>query len=147
MSLLMGIDVGNARTGLALGDTEARIARPLAIIEVRDRGYAWLARQIARRAAQERVEGFVIGLPINMDGTRGPQTNRSERLAAALAAVSDLPIAFCDERLTSFVAEQYALTLPHRRRSEYVDDIAAAVILQRYLDAGGTPPGWQGVAS
>jgi len=147
MPLLMGIDVGSARTGLALGDTEARIARPLAIIEVRGRGYAWLARQIARRAAQERVEGFVIGLPLNMDGTRGPQTSRSERFAAALTAVCSLPIAFWDERLTSFAAEQYALELPRRRRSEHVDDIAAAIILQRYLDAGGALPGQCGAVS
>jgi putative Holliday junction resolvase len=130
----MGIDAGEARTGLALGDDEARLATPLAIIETRGRGRAWLAREIARRASADGVEGFVVGLPLNMDGSHGPQARSAERLGEALRTESGLDVRYWDERLSSFLAEQRLAELP-RRRGAHADDLAAAVILQAYFDA------------
>jgi putative Holliday junction resolvase len=73
-------------------------------------------------------------LPLNMDGTHGPQARGVEKLGAALAATCDLPITYWDERLSSFIAEQRLAEAP-RRRSRHADDLAAAIILQSYLDA------------
>jgi putative holliday junction resolvase len=140
MTRLLGIDAGSARTGLAIGDNETRIATPLAIIEVRERGRAWLAREIVRRARALGAEGFVVGLPLNMDGSYGQQARSAEKLGAALATESCLPVAFWDERLSSFVAEQRLADAP-RRRSRQVDDVAAAVILQSYFDRQGAEGG------
>lgn len=134
MPRFIGVDPGERRTGLAVGDTETRLAFPLGIIDVRDRGRVWLAKQIARRAAAEGANGFVLGLPLNMDGSHGPQARWSERLGAALASESGLRVILWDERLSTFVAEQRAAEDP-RRRGRPADDLAAAVILQTYLDA------------
>lgn len=134
MRRLLGIDAGSVRTGLAIGDDETRIATPLAIIELRERGRAWLVREIVRRAQALGAEGFVIGLPLNMDGSHGPQARGSEKLGDALAAASDLPVIYWDERLSSFVAEQQLAQAPPRR-GRHLDDVAAAVILQSYFDA------------
>ncbi len=134
MPRLLGVDPGEQRVGLAMSDDEGRIAFPFAIIERRGRGLDWTARQIAEHARQRRAEAMIVGLPLNMDGSFGPQAVKARALGRRAAEASGLPLEFWDERLSSFIAEQRLASAPGRR-NRHSDDLAAAVILQSYIDA------------
>ncbi len=137
MPRLLGIDAGEERIGLAICDDEGRIALPLAIIERKGRGLDWSASAIAERARQQKALGLVVGLPLNMDGSFGPQAVKARALGRKAAAAAGLPLEFWDERLSSFIAEQRmaAVTSPRNRHARrHSDAIAAAVILQSFLD-------------
>jgi putative Holliday junction resolvase len=133
---LMGLDAGLARIGIAICDPLRLVARPHSTLNRTSRraDFAHLA-QIAK---DEEIVGVVCGLPLNMDGTRGPQAQTTHkwamRLAHALRALLGfpLPIAFWDERLSSFTAQELAHQWP---RHVGEDAIAAAVILQSFLAA------------
>jgi putative Holliday junction resolvase len=145
VSRLLGIDPGDQRVGLAVSDEEGRIAFPFAIIERRGRGLDWTARQIAEHARQRNVEGLIVGLPLNMDGSFGPQAVKARALGRRVAEAAGLPLQFWDERLSSFIAES-RLTTVSPRRGRRSDDVAAAVILQSYIDAtAGQTAGATGV--
>jgi putative Holliday junction resolvase len=101
------------------------------------------ARQILDWARSRDAGGIVLGLPINMDGTEGPQAALSRRLAEQLLALGDLPVELWDERLSSFAADQVldAAAVRRSRRRNLRDALAAQVILQSFLDARrATPP-------
>ncbi len=149
MQRLIAIDLGDKRTGLALGDTITRIASPAGLIETaiteRD-GEALL--DALDRAVTELVgtspARLIIGLPINMDGTEGPRAKLvrafgarlAGRLAAGSAGRPAREIVFHDERRSSMAAdERMAQTgLTHKQKKQRRDAIAAAAILQSYLD-------------
>ncbi|HLZ71277.1 MAG TPA: Holliday junction resolvase RuvX [Dehalococcoidia bacterium] len=138
MPRLLGVDAGEERIGLAVGDEGGLIAVPLAIIERRGRALDRVAEEIAARAHAEAAETIIVGLPLNIDGTEGRQAKRARGLGRRIAAASGLPLAYWDERMSSFIAESRlaeARAASVRRGRRHVDDLAAAVILQSYLDA------------
>ncbi len=130
----LGLDVGERRIGVAIADELGMIASPLAMIERRRGDLA----EIGDLARSRNVDRLVIGLPTGMSGREGPQAATVRAFATELMAVVDpeLRIEFWDERLTTAVAER-ALRDQGRKRNRRkgeVDAMAAAVILQGYLD-------------
>jgi len=141
MPRLLCVDAGEERSGLAICDEEGRLAVPLAIIERRGRALDEVAAEIAALARAEACAGIIVGLPRNIDGTEGAQALRARGLGRRLAAASALPLEYWDERMSSFIAESRAAAAAapgRKRRPRHMDDLAAAVILQTYLDARRT---------
>jgi putative Holliday junction resolvase len=151
---VLGIDLGERRIGVAVGDLDERIATPLTTLS-RARSIAEDARVISRLASEQRATGLVVGLPLNMDGGEGLQAIRTREWAVAVAGVTGLPVRFRDERLSSERAERRVGT-PARGRSggpptaaqrdghrARIDREAAALILQDELDATVTENGSQ----
>ena len=131
---LLGLDVGTKTIGLALSDTRGLIATPLETI--RRRRFRDDARRLLALAETHRVGAFVIGLPLMLSGGSGPRTQSVRQFARNLEALSDLPIAFWDERLSTAAVtrEMIAADMTRKRRAEIVDKVAAAYILQGCLD-------------
>jgi len=131
----MGVDYGVRRIGIAIGDTEVRIAMPLATVEgtgepTRD------ARRVADLGQEQEVAAFVVGLPLNMNSGESEQTALTRRFAAELERLGGRPVHLQDERLTSFAAEETLREVGavDRRGRGLTDRIAAQKILQDYLD-------------
>ena len=139
MSRLLGIDHGSRRIGLAVGDTDTGLAfaRPA----LRRRSDAAAVAGIAELVRTEGVDGIVVGLPRNMDGSEGRQAALARAFGERLAAIG-LTVVYHDERLTSWQAESEMTDTGRRptRRSGEVDSAAARILLQDYLDAR-QPPG------
>lgn len=129
----LGLDVGDRWIGLAAGDTASGLTTPLRTLR-RSSRQADIAA-IRRAGAAEGAQAIVVGLPRNMDGTLGFQAQRTIGFAEALRAAG-LEVAFGDERLSSAAAEEYVTAIRGRRPrpGERVDHVAAALILQEYLD-------------
>jgi len=135
----LGIDYGTKRVGLATGD-ELGIASPIPAVLSGDP--AAQVGAIAEVIRMRRINELVIGLPLNMDGSKGPSAQAAEAFAARLHAKLGVPVHFVDERLTSSAAEE-SIAPKHRRDmrdSGLVDSRAAALILQDYLDLRFPPP-------
>ena len=144
---LLGIDLGDRRIGIAVADPDSRIVLPQATLR-RSRRVQDDAVVLARFAAEQRIAALVVGLPLDMDGSEGPQATRTREWAAAIADATSLPLRFRDERLTSVRAEARLGSAGRgssggppsaARRDAYrarVDREAAALILQDELDAG-----------
>jgi len=131
---LLGLDVGTKTIGLALSDVMRRIATPLETI--RRTKFSADAAQLLHLAKQHGVGGLVIGFPANLDGSEGPRAQSTRAFARNLAALTDLPMAFWDERLSTAAAERALLEADasRKRRAELIDKMAAAYILQGALD-------------
>jgi putative Holliday junction resolvase len=142
---VLGIDLGERRIGVALGDLDARTAAPLTTLS-RARTVAEDALVISRLATEQRATGLVVGLPLDMNGGEGLQATRTREWAVAVAGATGLALRFRDERLSSERAE-HRVGLPARGRSggpptaaqrdahrARIDREAAAVILQDELD-------------
>jgi putative Holliday junction resolvase len=130
----MALDVGERRTGVAVGE---RIARPLTVLKRRSKAEDFA--QIARLVREEGVDRLVVGLPLDMDGSVGFQAQRvtryAQQLEDALGAVGlDVDLVLWDERLTTEEAERVASTSRQGRNRKDIDAVAAAVILQSYLN-------------
>ena len=134
-SRLLGLDVGSKTIGLALSDTTLTVASPLETIR-RGKFRADAAR-LKEIVDTETVGGFVIGLPVNMDGSEGPRCQSTRAFARNLAGAVTLPIAFWDERLSTAAVERTLIEADRSRarRKELVDKMAAAYILQGALHA------------
>lgn len=128
----LAIDYGTKRTGLAICDQTETIASPLAVIQ----GQKELLKKIADIVKTENVEAIVIGLPLNMDGSQGPQAKLIFKFADQLKANLHIPVHFQDERLSTFSAEgQLApADLTMKKKRKRLDAIAAAEILQSFLE-------------
>jgi putative Holliday junction resolvase len=131
----LAIDYGLRRTGLALCDPHETIASPYRILEGKDR----LCERIARIVQTEGVEAVVVGLPLNMDDSEGPQAKLVRRFVKELTGHLAVPILLHDERLSSFSAQEKLadtdLTAAGKRK--HLDAMAAAEILQAFLDHKG----------
>ncbi|UCG46810.1 MAG: Holliday junction resolvase RuvX [Phycisphaerales bacterium] len=129
----LAIDYGEKRTGLAICDPAQTIASPLTVIE----GQRQLLQQIAFICKAEAVRAIVIGLPLNMDGSEGPQAKTVRKFAARLRTQIDIPLCFQDERLSSFAAQDKLAParLSRAKTKKYADAVAAAEILNNFLDA------------
>ena len=131
---LIGIDAGTKTLGLALSDITRTIASPLTVI--RRTKFKEDAAELLRAAEKHRIGGFVLGLPTNLDGTSGPRVQATRAFARNLNALSELPILLWDERLSTAEAERTLLAADasRKRRTEVIDKLAAAIILQGALD-------------
>jgi putative Holliday junction resolvase len=143
---ILGVDLGSKRIGLAISDEAGAIAFPAGILESRGR-----KRDIASLAlliVEKEVGRAVVGLPIHMDGRRGPEAEKALRFADALHDASGIPVDTIDERWTSREAERLLQPAPQKRgtkrrkqtrlgpeqrRKGVVDEMAASIILRTYL--------------
>jgi putative Holliday junction resolvase len=143
---IVGIDLGERRIGIAIGELATRTASPFATLG-RAKTVAEDAAALSNLAAEQRADALVVGLPLNMDGSEGPQAVRTREWAEAVSAACGLPLSYRDERLTSERAERRIGPAGRGRsggppsaaqRESYrarVDREAAALILQDDFDA------------
>jgi putative Holliday junction resolvase len=131
---LVGLDYGEKTVGVAVSDLRRSVATPLETIR-RTRFSADAARILGIAAGREAC-GLVLGLPLNMDGSEGPRAQSTRAFARNLARLTDLPIVFWDERLSTVAAERALLEADtsRARRKEVIDAVAAGYILQGALD-------------
>jgi putative Holliday junction resolvase len=131
---LFGLDLGTKTIGLALSDVMRQIASPLETI--RRTKFSADAARLLQLAKEHGVAGLVIGLPVNLDGSEGPRAQSTRAFARNLAQMTDLPMAFWDERLSTAAAERalFEADASRKRRAELIDKMAAAYILQGALD-------------
>jgi putative pre-16S rRNA nuclease len=132
----LGLDPGTKRIGVAVSDLSGSIASPLVVLQ-RSRSKQHDLHEIARIASEEEAEVIVVGLPLNMDGSEGPSARAATGLARQLATVVDVPVELHDERLTTVTADRSMLDagLDALERRQRVDKVAAAIMLQSWLDA------------
>jgi putative Holliday junction resolvase len=131
---LIGLDLGEKTIGLALSDTMLTIATPM---ETLARGkFSADAAKLEKMIADLDIGGLVVGLPLNMDGTEGPSAQSARAFARNFTARSLLPIVLSDERLSTAAVTRTLIEADasRKRRSEVVDKMAAAYILQGVLD-------------
>jgi putative Holliday junction resolvase len=131
---LLGLDLGEKTIGLAISDARRQIASPL--LTIRRTKFRADATALLAEAKAHAVVGLVLGLPLNMDGSEGPRVQATRAFARNLAGLSDLPVAFWDERLSTVAVTQTMLDadLSRKRRAALVDKLAAAYILQGAID-------------
>ena len=132
---LLGIDFGEARTGLALSDASRLLASGIG--NVPGGGLEKSVAAISEVARREGVSGLVLGLPVNMNGTEGPRAARVRQLADLLqAALPDLPVVLLDERLSTVAATRFLNETDTRgkKRRGVIDTLSAEIILQNALD-------------
>lgn len=130
----MGLDIGDRRIGIALSDEEGLIASPKDTLE-RDR----LEKDINRLLDMAEVEGvdeILVGMPISLDGSHGWQAQKVMKFVHALDERASIPVVPWDERLTTVAAERVLLegNVSRKRRRHLIDKVAAAFMLQSYLD-------------
>jgi putative holliday junction resolvase len=135
----LGLDLGSKRIGVAIGDRTGTIASPLQVLH-RSGNIRRDHQAIAALVIEEEVDIVVVGLPLNMNGSSGPAAKAAIAEAAALATVVSVPVVTFDERRTTVTADQamIAANMRAQARRRIVDKIAAAVMLQNWLDSGGS---------
>lgn len=135
----LGVDPGSKRIGLAVSDRSGTIASPLTVLQ-RSRSRDHDLHELARIVREEEADVVVFGLPLNMDGSRGPAARAAVAESRRLATLVDVPVELHDERLTTVTAERDMLAagLDALQRRRVVDKIAAAIMLQSWLDARAT---------
>ena len=131
---VMGLDLGTKTVGVAVSDRLRGVASPLETI--RRRKFTLDAGRVLEIAVGREIGGVVLGLPRNMDGSEGPRAQSARAFARNLSRLTDLPMAFWDERLSTVAAERALLEADasRRRRAQIIDSVAAAYILQGALD-------------
>jgi putative Holliday junction resolvase len=143
MPRILGIDHGTVRIGLAISDELELVASPLKTLDAQNEA----EREIARIVRDKRISKIVVGMPLYMSGGKGGAAERVEKFATNLgkALKHEIPIEFVDERLSSVEAEaslSRAGITGKRERNELVDQLAAVVILQDYLNSQRGPSGF-----
>lgn len=131
----LGIDLGSKRIGIAVSDLSGTIGSALTTVH-RSKSKRHDHAEIARIARDEGAEVVVVGLPLSLDGSVGAAARAATKEADRLATVVDVPVELYDERFTTVTAERGMLEagLDARRRRQVVDKVAAAVMLQAWLD-------------
>ena len=129
----LGIDPGERRIGIALSDALGIIAQPHVVL---DRRRGSVLDEIRAICAEHAVETIVIGLPTSLSGAEGSAAERARAFGDEVAGATGCKVVFCDERFTTVQAESALLEggMKRRQRRETVDKVAAAVMLQGYLD-------------
>lgn len=132
--VLIGLDLGSKTVGVAASDPDRRIAA--AVETVARRTFTADAKRLLSLAGERNAVGFVLGLPVNMDGTEGPRAQATRAFARNLSTLTDLPIALWDERLSTAAVERalIAADVSRARRAAVIDQHAAMFILQGALD-------------
>ena len=131
---LIGLDLGTKTIGVATSDPDRRLATGVETIARQK--FTVDAKRLLSLAQERRATGFVLGLPINMDGTEGPRAQATRAFARNLAQLTELPIALWDERLSTAAVERdlIAADASRAKRAAVIDQHAAAFILQGALD-------------
>lgn len=137
---LMGIDLGEKTIGVAISDVTWRIATPVVVIRRTNRNADMAS--VLKLANQYQALGMVVGLPVNMNGTLGPQAAKMREFAASLSELSQMPVVLWDERLSTAAVNRTLLEadMSRKRRGEVVDKLAATYILQGALDRLSAAP-------
>lgn len=132
--VFLALDVGTARTGLAVCDSLGITVRPLDYIatESRDKD----TDKVVRIIENLKPEGVVVGIPVNMNGTYGPMSQKARKFIDVLSQKIDIPIGTVDERLTTAEAQRILISadVSRKRRKEVIDGMSACIILQKFLD-------------
>ena len=128
----LAIDHGEKRTGLAVCDASETIASPLVVLTDKN----LFIDRIVKTVEDEMIDAVVVGLPLNMDDSEGPRAKQVRQFAHELEGRIDIEIIFFDERLSSFDAEKKlaGLDLTRKKKKKHLDAVAAASILQSFLD-------------
>jgi putative holliday junction resolvase len=131
---LIGLDLGTKTIGVAASDPDRRLAAPIETVARKRFGDD--AERLLKLAGERRAVGFVLGLPINMDGSEGPRAQATRAFARNLAKLTELPIALWDERLSTAAVERALIDadVSRSKRKAVIDQHAAAYILQGALD-------------
>ena len=131
---LIGLDLGTKTIGVATSDPERKLAT--GVITLARKNFTADARRVLALAAERSAAGFVLGLPVNMDGSEGPRAQSTRAFARNLAKLTELPIALWDERLSTAAVERelIAADVSRKKRAAVIDQHAAAFILQGALD-------------
>ena len=131
----LAIDFGGKNVGLAICDAEETIVSPLIVLDATND----LINEIIDVINNQQAQGIVVGLPINMDDTEGPQAECVRDFVKKMQKHTSLPIYFQDERLSSFEAEckLAPAELTRKKKKKRLDAVAAAEILQTYIDSKG----------
>lgn len=132
---LMGLDLGTKTIGVATSDRTRQIATPVETVERKK--FTADAARLLELAGRENIGLFVLGLPINMDGSEGPRAQSTRAFARNLSRLTPIPIAFWDERLSTAAVQRMLIQADASRakRHSVVDKLAAAWILQAALDS------------
>lgn len=140
----LAIDLGTKRIGIAMSDAGGKWATPIQVLTVSDPGHA--LQPIALIVQTESVERIVVGLPLNMDNSIGPQARAVLAWAGKLQKLTSIPLVFVDERLSSFDAEQKLIEIKRaggkmtrKDKKQSLDAVAAAGFLQAFLDGQLAP--------
>jgi putative holliday junction resolvase len=136
---ILSLDIGKRRIGVAVSDPLGMIARPVETVQSVSLNVD--VERITQIARELEAEMIVVGDPIHMSGDSGTMSNRSHKFGEKLAEVSGLPVDYCDERLTSVEAERilHDKGVPPKKARSQIDAVAAAVILQSYLNTRKPP--------
>ena len=136
MSRIVGIDPGQARIGVAISDEDGSIAFPRETIPARG-GTTKAARRVREALADDEVALAVVGLPLRLDGSEGEAARRARAFGESLRDALEVEVVYWDERLTTVSAERSLREMGRRgaRQREVVDQSAATILLQGYLDA------------
>jgi putative Holliday junction resolvase len=131
---LIGLDLGTKTIGVAVSDPDRRLAT--GVTTIARRTFSADAERVLTLAAERQAVGFILGLPINMDGSEGPRAQSTRAFARNLAGRTPLPIALWDERLSTAAVERelIAADVSRAKRKAVIDQHAAAFILQGALD-------------
>lgn len=131
---IAGLDLGDKTIGLALSDLRRRVATP--VTTIRRVKFTLDAAALLQVLTERGAAGILLGLPLNMDGSAGPRVQSTHAFARNLSRLTDLPIGFWDERLSTVAAERALLEADtsRKRRKDVIDQVAAGYILQGALD-------------
>jgi putative holliday junction resolvase len=131
---LIGLDLGSKTIGVAVSDPDRRLAA--AVETIARKNFSADAQRLLALATERKAAGFVLGLPVNMDGSEGPRAQSTRAFARNLARLTELPIALWDERLSTAAVERelIAADVSRARRAKVIDQHAAVFILQGALD-------------
>jgi putative Holliday junction resolvase len=131
---LIGLDLGTKTIGVAVSDPDRKLAA--GVTTIARKTFTADAQALLALAAERAAVGFVLGLPINMDGSEGPRAQSTRAFARNFAKLTDLPIALWDERLSTAAVERelIAADVSRKKRAAVIDQHAAAFILQGALD-------------
>ena len=131
---LIGLDLGTKTIGVASSDPDRRLATGIETIARKN--FTTDAARLLALATERKAVGFVLGLPLNMDGTEGPRAQSTRSFARNLSRLTDLPIAFWDERLSTAAVERTLIDadVSRAKRAAIIDEHAAIFILQGALD-------------
>lgn len=134
MGALAGLDLGTKTIGVAVSDSMRQVASP--ITTIRRQKFTLDADALLKIASDRGLTGLILGLPRNMDGSEGPRAQSTRAFARNLSRLTDLPIGYWDERLSTVAAERALLEgdTSRKRRAEVIDQVAAGYILQGALD-------------
>lgn len=132
--IIMSVDYGDARTGVAFCDVKEILASPYCVVN--EKYKPKLVDKLAVIAADKKAEKIIIGLPVNMDGTYGFRCDECRELGDMLKQKTGIDVEYQDERLTTVIAHGYLNNnnVRGKKRKETVDAVSAVIILQSYLD-------------